>query len=302
MARVGWIGLGAMGSRMARRLLDAGNEVAVWNRSPARAESLAAAGARMAATPADAARDADLVMLMLADPAAVREVTDGPAGLATAMRPGTTVVEMSTVGPSDVARLRAALADGVELLDAPVLGSITEAESGNLTIFVGGNREAAVAALPTLSVLGEPMYLGPSGSGTAAKLVANSTLLGVLGLLGEALALGNGLGLSRDAVWQILAKTPLATQAERRRPVVEADSAPKRFALSLAHKDANLITTAAGDAGVDVRLARAVQTWFTEADTAGLGSADYSTILRHILGKPRAAEPIVQTGEQWSRD
>mgnify|MGYP001248378032 CR=1 FL=1 len=101
-------------------------------------------------------------------------------------------------------------------------------------------------------------------------------------------------------MWQILAKTPLAAQAERRRPVVEADSAPKRFALSLARKDANLIVTAAGDAGVDVRLARAVQTWFTEADTAGLGSEDYSTILRHILGKPRAAEPIPQTGEERS--
>jgi 3-hydroxyisobutyrate dehydrogenase-like beta-hydroxyacid dehydrogenase len=252
---------------------------------------LAAAGARVAATPADAVRGCDVVILMLANPAAVRSVTEGPDGIAAAVIPGTTVIEMSTVGPSDIARLRAALSDGVELLDAPVLGSITEAESGTLAIFIGGDSTTAAAVTPLLSALGTPIHLGPSGSGAAAKLVANSTLLGVLGLLGEALALGNGLGLSRDAVWRVLATTPLAAQAERRRPVVESDTAPKRFTLSLAHKDADLIVTAAGDAGVDVRLARAAQAWFAEADAAGLGSDDYSVILRHILGKPRAAEP-----------
>ena len=298
MTRVAWIGLGAMGSRMARRLLDAGHDLAVWNRTPARAEPLVAAGARAAATPADAVRDRDVVMLMLADPAAVRAVTEGPEGIAAAIRPGTTVIEMSTVGPSDVARLRGALADGVNLLDAPVLGSVSEAESGTLKIFVGGDGGTVAAQTSLLSVLGDRiLHVGPSGSGAAAKLVANSTLLGILGLLGEALTLGTGLGLSRDAVWQVLATTPLAAQAERRRPVVESDTAPKRFALSLAHKDADLIVTAADEAGVDVRLARAVQTWFADADAAGMGSADYSTILRHILWQPRAAEPAARAGE-----
>ncbi|HEX6967509.1 MAG TPA: NAD(P)-dependent oxidoreductase [Micromonosporaceae bacterium] len=290
MTRVAWIGLGAMGSRMAGRLLAAGHEVTVWNRTAARAEPLAAAGARVAATPADAARDADFVIFMLADPIAVHEVTVGPDGIAAAVRPNTTVIEMSTVGPAAIAWLRARLSDGIALLDAPVLGSVTEAESGTLTIFIGGDGPTVDAATPLLSVLGNPIHLGPSGSGASAKLVANSTLLGVLGLIGESLALGTGLGLSRDAVWRVLATTPLAAQAERRRPVVE-DAAPKRFSLSLAYKDANLIATAADAAGVDLKLARAAQAWFAEADAAGLSSEDYSVVLRHILAKPRAAVP-----------
>lgn len=283
MATVAWIGLGAMGSRMARRLLDAGHELTAWNRTPARVEPLAAAGARTAATPADAARGAAVVVLMLADPAAVREVTEGPDGIAARVRPGTTVIDMSTVGTEAVARLRTVLADGVALLDAPVLGSVAEAEAGTLTVFVGGPIDAVNAVTPVLSVLGNPIHLGPSGAGATAKLVANAALLGTLGVLGEALALGDGLGLPRDAVWRILATTPLAAQVQRRRPAVEADDFPKRFALSLAHKDADLIVAAADAGGVDVRLARAARSWFAEADDAGLGGADYSAVLRHIL-------------------
>lgn len=291
MTRIAWIGLGAMGSRMARRLLDAGNQLWVWNRTPARAEPLVAAGAHAAATPADAAGSADVVMLMLSDPAALRDVTEGPDGIAATVRPGTTVIEMSTVGPAAVARLRATLSDGVTLIDAPVLGSVSEAEAGTLTLFVGGPAESVEAMAPLLSTLGDPMYLGPTGAGATAKLVANSTLLGVLGLLGETLALGTGLGLPRDAVWRILATTPLAAQAERRRPAVETGEAPMRFALALAHKDADLVVEAADAAGVEVRLARAAQSWFADADAAGLSRSDYSAVLRHILDRPRAARP-----------
>ncbi|HEX5598299.1 MAG TPA: NAD(P)-dependent oxidoreductase [Micromonosporaceae bacterium] len=283
MARVAWIGLGAMGSRMARRLLDAGHEVSVWNRTPARAEPLVAAGARVAATPADAVGDAEAVLLMLSDPQAIRAVAEGPEGIAAGVRPDTIVIDMSTVGPAAVARLRSALPDEVPVLDAPVLGSITEAEAGDLTIFVGGVTETVEAAAPLLSVLGNPIHVGASGAGAAAKLVANSILLGVLGVLGEALALGDGLGLPREAVWRILEASPMAAQAQRRRPVVESGSAPRRFALSLAHKDADLVLSAADAAGVELRLARAARSWFADADTAGIGDADYSTVLRHIL-------------------
>ncbi|HEX5542692.1 MAG TPA: NAD(P)-dependent oxidoreductase [Micromonospora sp.] len=283
MTRAAWIGLGAMGSRMACRLLGAGHELSVWNRTRARAEPLAAAGARVAATPAEAVGDAEAVMLMLADPDAIHDVTEGPDGIAAGIRPGATVIDMSTVGPAAVARLRAALPDEIPVIDAPVLGSITEAEAGTLTIFVGGVSERAEAVAPLLSVLGNPIHVGSSGAGAAAKLVANSTLFGVLGVLGEALALGDGFGLPREAVWRILAATPLAAQAERRRPGVESGDPPRRFALSLAQKDADLILAAADAADVEVRLARAAQTWFADAEAAGIGDADYSAVLSHIL-------------------
>jgi 3-hydroxyisobutyrate dehydrogenase-like beta-hydroxyacid dehydrogenase len=126
------------------------------------------------------------------------------------------------------------------------------------------------------------VHVGPVGAGSVAKLVANATLVGVLGLLGEALALGEGLGLSRDLVFEVLAATPLAQHAERRRPAVEAGDYPSRFALSLARKDAELIVDAAAEAGVDVRLVTAARSWFADAEAAGLGDLDYSALLAQI--------------------
>ncbi|MBM0255597.1 NAD(P)-binding domain-containing protein [Micromonospora sp. 4G55] len=195
MATVAVIGLGGMGSRMAGRLLDAGHDLVVWNRTPQRASDLVARGAVAAGSPAEAARRADLVITMLSGPAALQEVVEGPQGVAAGSTASTTLAEMSTVGPPAVRRLAAMLPDGVGLLDAPVLGSVSEAESGSLRIFVGGPEQLAQQWMPLLGALGSPMHVGPLGAGAAAKLVANSTLFGVLAVLGEALALADGLGL-----------------------------------------------------------------------------------------------------------
>lgn len=283
MATVAFLGLGAMGGRMAGRLVDAGTEVVVWNRTPAKAEGLAERGAVLAGSPAEAAAAADAVITMLATPEALREVTEGPHGLAAGVRVSSTVLEMSTVGPAAIARLAAALPVGVGLIDAPVLGSITEADAGMLRVFVGGPPPLVTEWLPLLTTFGTPMHVGPLGAGAAAKLVANSTLLGVLGLIGEAVALADGLGLSRDAAFEVLSVSPLAAQAERRRPAIEDGEQPVRFALSLAGKDASLVVDAASGAGVDVRLASAVRDWLADAERAGLGARDYSAVLTRIL-------------------
>ena len=284
MSTVAVIGLGAMGSRMARRLLDAGHELVVWNRTPARADELAARGAELAASPADAARGADVVITMVADPAALQDVTEGTDGIAAGADETTTVIQMSTVGPAAISRLAAALPAG-RLLDAPVLGSLAEAEAGELRIFVGGPDELVEEWTPPLSVLGSPLHVGPLGAGSAAKLVANTTLFGTLGVLGEALALADALGLDRNTAFEILASTPLAAQAERRRPSLEAGEYPPRFSLSLAHKDADLIAESAAAAGLDLRLAEAARSWLREAEEAGLGEADYSAMLARILSR-----------------
>lgn len=283
MVTVAFVGLGGMGSRMARRLVDAGHDVVVWNRTAAKTTPLVEAGARAAETPADAARDADAVITMVADPTALRAVTEGESGAAAGVGADATVIEMSTVGREAVTRLASELPSGVGLLDAPVLGSLTEAESGSLRIFVGGDAGLAERWAPLLSAFGTPTYVGPRGSGAAAKLVANSTLFGVLSVLGEAVALGDGLGLSRDATFDVLAGTPVAAQAERRRPAIESGDYPTRFRLALAHKDADLVVAAATTAGVDARVAAAVQAWLADAEAAGLGDQDYSAVLAHIL-------------------
>lgn len=283
MTTIAFIGLGAMGSRIAGRLLDAGHQLVVWNRTPERAQELVARGATAADNPAQAARQAEVVMTMLADPAALEDVTEGPVGVASGVTASTTVIEMSTVGPPAVARLASVLPEGVGLLDAPVLGSLPEAESGSLHIFVGGPAPLAERWMPLLAVLGSPIHVGPLGDGAAAKLVANSTLLGVMSVLGEALALAEGLGLSRDATFKVLSATPIAAQAERRRPAVESGEFPPRFALSLARKDADLVAAAAAATGLDLPVAAAARGWVAAAQESGRGEQDYSAVLAHIL-------------------
>lgn len=287
MTVVGFVGLGGMGSRMARRLLEAGHEVVVWNRTPEKTSPLTDRGAVAAKNPAEAAGRADAVLTMVSDPAALRAVTEGPDGIAAGAGSAVTLIEMSTVGPAAVSRLASVLPAGTGLLDAPVLGSLAEAESGSLKIFVGGPAPLVEQWTPLLSALGSPIHVGPLGSGAAAKLVANLTLLGVLGLLGEALAFAQGLGLSRDIAFDVLAATPLAAQAERRRPAIETREYPARFSLSLALKDGNLIAEAAADSGVDLPLSRAARDRLADAESGGWGDRDYAAILAWILGEPR---------------
>jgi 3-hydroxyisobutyrate dehydrogenase len=289
MTRVAFIGLGGMGSRMARRLIDASHDVTVWNRTPSKAGALIAAGATLAATPADAARQAEVVITMVANPAALRAVTEGPDGLIAGLANGTTLIEMSTVGPDAVSRLASLLPTGVGMLDAPVLGSLAEAEAGSLTIFVGGPDSLARQWTPLLSALGTTVHAGPSGSGAAAKLVANSTLFGVLGVLGEAIALARALGLSDEMAFKVLSESPLAAQAQRRRPTIESGQYPPRFPLALARKDADLVLQAADETGADVRLARAAQSWLADAEAAGWAENDYAAVLAQILASRSGA-------------
>src|SRR5688500_11702165 len=262
MTSVAVIGLGAMGARFADRFLEAGHEVIVWNRTPQRAEELVSRGATAMASPADAVRNAEAVVTVVSDPEALRAVTEGPDGIAAGANASTTVIEMSTVGPRAVRRLETALPPGVGLLDAPVLGSLSEAEAGTLLVFVGGPRRLAERWIPLFGTLGSVIVAGPLGSGAAAKLVANATLVGTLTLLGETIALADRLGLGRRLTMDILALTPLGLASKRRREQLETDDFPLRFRLALARKDAELIQEAAEAAHADTRVLGAAATWF----------------------------------------
>ena len=264
MSKVAVLGLGAMGSRIARRLLDHGHDVVVWNRTSAKAQSFP----RVAATAAEAADEAEVTITMLANPQALRDVTQNIKT--------ETLIEMSTVGPAAIHELAERIPN---LLDAPVLGSRSEAEQGTLHVFVGGADELYEQYEPLLATLGTVHHVGPLGAGASAKLVANSTLFGSLGVLGEALKLADRLGLSREAAFEVLAATPIAAQAERRRAALEADDYPPRFPLSLARKDADLVTEAAPE----LRLAQAARSWLAEADAASWGERDYAALLAWIL-------------------
>ncbi|GAA2209357.1 hypothetical protein GCM10009850_048150 [Nonomuraea monospora] len=250
-----FLGQGRMGAPMARRLVEAGHQVTTWRRADG--------------VPVAAAVDgADLVITMLSDPAAVREVlTAALPGL----RPGATVVEMSTIGPEAVRELRALLPAEVGLVDAPVLGSVGPAADGTLTVLAGGDvrrwREI-------LSVFGTVRECGPLGSGAAMKIAVMSALVPAQVLLAETFAYGEAHGVDRDALIDVLSGTPLGTLAERLR----VPSAETRYSLAHATKDLGL------GAWPGATMATAARARMQQARAAGLGERDLTAIAEHVGG------------------
>lgn len=284
VAKVAFCGLGQMGEPMAARLLGDGSELVVWNRTKERADALSERGARRAASPAEAAAEADVVITMLSTPDALDAVVFGDEGLASSMESGATLVDMSTVGPDAVRRLAERLPEGVEVLDSPVLGSVSAATEGSLKLFVGGRDDQVEQWRPVLEHFGTVHHVGPLGSGAAMKLVANSVLATLMTGLSEALALADGLGLDASQVLDLLAESPIGVTAKSKKENIETGTYSPNFKLALAVKDVKLVSDAAGAAGVDVRLAPAARAWLEAAEQAGLGDMDYSAVIAHIRG------------------
>ncbi|MEV5630343.1 NAD(P)-dependent oxidoreductase [Micromonospora tulbaghiae] len=264
------LGTGHMGTPIARRLLGGGNRVRVWNRSPERSEPLAVAGATVAASPSAAVDGADVVVVMLAHAGAVETVLFGPDGAATALRPGTVVVQMSTIGPDEVRAVAGRLPAGVSLLDAPVGGSVDAARTGTLTIFVGGPADTVERAVPVLEQLGSVRHCGPIGAGAAVKLVANTGLVTAVAALHDALAVAAALGVDRRTALDVLGRGALGGAVGR----VTAPGAS--FAVALAAKDARLalrrpVPAPALEAALDLMQAAPDQ----DADLSCLVSADF---------------------------
>ena len=286
MTKVAFCGLGRMGVPMAARLLDSGHQVTVWNRTPERGASLVEAGASQATSPADAAAVAEVVVTMLADPQALEQVVFGEDGVAAGVGSGTTLVEMSTIGVDSVQSLAARLPDGVDILDAPVLGSVPQATDGTLKIFVGGDEPVFERCRPVLEAMGTPRHLGSLGAGAAMKLVANSTLGVLMCGVAEALALADALGLEEAAVLDILAESPIGATVKSKRSKVESGVYEANFTLALAAKDLGLVTSAAEAANLELRLAPASRAWLERAAEAGLGDLDYSAVIADVRGRP----------------
>ena len=291
MTTIAFCGLGRMGVPMAGRLLGAGHDVTVWNRTAERAAPLVERGAKQGESPAAAASGADVVITMVADPPALEDVVLGSDGLGAELAPGTTLVEMSTVGPDVVRGLARRLPEGVDVLDAPVLGSVPQATDGTLKIFVGGDEAVFERWRPVLDAMGTPRHLGPLGSGAAMKLVANSTLGALMCGLAEALALADALGLEEHAVLDVLAESPIGATTKSKRKLIESGEYPANFKLALAAKDLRLVTAAAEEAGLELRLAPGARAWLEAADAEGLGELDYSAVIAAVRGKRASAPP-----------
>jgi 3-hydroxyisobutyrate dehydrogenase/2-hydroxy-3-oxopropionate reductase len=275
-------GLGQMGAPMAARLLEGGLDVTVWNRTHGKAAELVAKGAKQASTPAEAAAGADVVITMLTTPQVVGTVIFGPDGIAEALGERSTVIEMSTIGPSAVRAVRDRLPDTVGLLDAPVLGSVRQATEGQLKVFVGGDQEVFERCRPVFDRLGTPRHLGPTGAGASMKLVANLCLGVLMTGLGEALRLADGLGLAQADVLDVLAESAIGATVKSKRSNIESGEWPPNFKLALAAKDVRIVLEEAAAVGTDLPLAATAGQWLTAADEAGLGDRDYSAVIEKI--------------------
>jgi len=284
MARIAFCGLGVMGLPMATRLAAAGHQVRVWNRTPGRDAGAVANGAVAAATPAEAARDADAAITMLAGPESLDEVVFGPEGLAATLRPGAALIDMSTVGPDAIRALNERLAGRVAVLDAPVTGSAPHAAAGTLRIMVGATAEEFARWREVLTPLGEPVHVGPPGTGAAVKLVVNSATAALTSLLAEALALADRLGVDERAALDALAASPMGIIVERTREKIETGSYPPAFKLALAAKDLGLAIGLAAERGLELRLDQAARSRLQAADRDGLGELDFSAVVAHLRG------------------
>ncbi|MEV1328170.1 NAD(P)-dependent oxidoreductase [Micromonospora costi] len=266
MTKIAVLGTGRMGGAIAQRLLAAGHPVTVWNRTASRADPLRRAGARVAGSPAGAVAGAEIVVTMLADPAAVDDVLFGPGGAAGALVPGVCLVEMSTIGPAAVRSVAGRLPDGVHLVDAPVGGSVPAAAAGQLRVLVGGPDAAVERVAPVLAALGTVRHLGGTGSGAAAKLVLNAALLIGVGGVADALTVARAVGVDRDTALDLLGAGPLGAAVAR------ATTSDADFPVALAHKDLGLVLDEL--AGADAPLVRAARAALAASDP----TADIATL------------------------
>ncbi len=289
---VGLVGTGRMGSAMARALASAGRPLVVTNRDRAKAEALAAeVGARVLGSPREVAAASDVTITMLADDDAVAQVYGGGEGLLAGARAGSVLVDLSTVTPDALRAFDAtARALGVGLLDAPVSGSTATAESGQLTLMVGGEAADLERARPALEPLSKAIFhLGPLGTGAAMKLAVNTVIFGLNGALSEGLVLAELAGIDRAAAYDVLAASAVAAPyvGYKRAAFLDPDGTPVAFSLDLAAKDLRLITAFAESLGLQVPQATINLAMVRSASTDGRGGNDFSTVAEELRGRAR---------------
>jgi len=282
MQRVGLLGLGIMGAGMASNWLAKGFELSVWNRTAAKAQALSAKGAKVAATPREAAAGADFVFAMVADDAASRSVWLGADGALAGAKPGAILVESSTLSPGWVRELAGhARAKGCGFLDAPVGGSRQAAESGALRFFVGGEPRTYEAALSALRAVGSKMdLLGPVGAGATWKLINNQLAATQVAALAEAVEVARKAGFRNEQISElILGGAPASPIVKTKLPrMLARDFEPADFAVHLMLKDARYATALAEALGAPADMILGAVKAFARAEAKGLGAKDIAAV------------------------
>jgi 2-hydroxy-3-oxopropionate reductase len=284
--KIAVLGIGLMGYPMAKRLCEAGFDVNVWNRTAHRAERLVASGATAHATPALAVHDADIVITMLDDGIVVGHVLF-ELGAATAMKPGSLLVDMSSIKPAEARDHAARLSElHIHHLDAPVSGGTIGAEQGTLAVMAGGKASYFERALPVLSVLGRPTYVGPTGSGQLAKL-ANQMIVGItIGAVAEALLLcekgGANMAKVKEAITGGFADSRILQVHGQR--MVERDFSP-RGKMSVQLKDLRNALSTADEIGFEAPITTLFEQLYAEGIDHGLADLDHAGLFVELASR-----------------
>jgi 3-hydroxyisobutyrate dehydrogenase-like beta-hydroxyacid dehydrogenase len=284
--RVGFAGLGRMGTPMARRVLEAGFPLTVWNRSPERLEALTSLGARAADTPRALAEGAEIVITMVADADALRAVLHGDDGMLAGVGPGSIVIDTSTIGPAAAIELSEAVTrHGAQWIDAPVSGSTVLAENGQLTLMIGGERAAIDRAEPVLETLSQKRFhLGDAGAGAAMKLAVNSVVAVLNEAVAEGLVLAERAGISPEDAYDVLAGGAVAAPlvAYKRDAFLRPDETPVAFTVDLMRKDLRLALELADRLGLDLAAVRAADEVLHRASRRGFAAGDFARVAQVI--------------------
>ena len=295
MVTVGVAGAGRMGSAMAHAIRAAGHDVLIWNRTPAAADALAVElGGRSISRPAELSASADITISMLADGAAVDAVYGGPDGLIAGARAGSVLVDSSTVPPAVLRRHEPAIrARGAGVLDAPVSGSVALAESGKLTLMVGGEAADLERARPVLEAYGSTIFhLGPLGTGAAMKLAVNTVIFGLNQALAEGLVLAELAGIDRERAYDVLTASAVGAPyvGYKRAAFLDPEGTPVAFAADLAAKDLRLIAELADAVHLSMPQATTNLTVIDALIAADAGGRDFSTVAAHLRDRRTAEE------------
>jgi 3-hydroxyisobutyrate dehydrogenase-like beta-hydroxyacid dehydrogenase len=287
--KIGFIGLGIMGSRMAGNLQNKGHELVVYNRTKQKADQLAAAGAVLAPTPADVAKQATVVFTMLAKPDAVAEAAiAGKNGFLNHLAANALWIDCSTVNPS-FSRLMAdeSKQRKIRFLDAPVAGSKGAAAQAQLVFYVGGDKKDVDEARPLLESMGKAvLHVGGHGMGTSMKMVNNLIVAQAMVAFSEAMTLGDALGIPKDLLFSTLLGSPVAAPfLSMKRGKLETGTYDAEFPLQWMHKDMQLITDTAYETGVAMPAANVVKEIYALAVRKGLGEQDFSAVYNFLHEK-----------------
>ena len=283
--KVGFIGLGLMGSRMAENLIKNGYELIVYNRTKEKAEPLVEKGAALAGSLIEAGKNSDILFTMLANPGAVRETALGKEGFLSYLKENSLWIDLSTVNPSFSVEISAkAKEKNIRFLDAPVAGTVGPAERGELIFFVGGNEKDLNEAKPLLEKMGKKIiHLGKNGMGTSMKMVVNLMLANSMVSFAEAMALGESLGFSKDILFNTLIGGPVAAPfLASKKEKIKKEEFNTEFPLQLMQKDLHLVDITAFENKVSLPLSNIAKEVYGLAIKNGFGEKDFSAIYEFL--------------------